>query len=195
MALVTVEELAAKMRTTLDEASAAMAVSIAASTIQTYTGQHIEATEHTDFVPVVVSTRTSPWPGSTQPPASWSRFLSVLVLHQRPVVAVDSVTVDGVMLAESEWWWGGGQRVWLSGVDGGVYAEVTYTAGYDPIPDDIKAVALALAADEYSTTSPAVASEQLGDYQVSYRRDAATLNRYKAILDRYRPRSGTVRVG
>ena len=48
-------------------------------------------------------------------------------------------------------------------------AEVGYTAGYDPVPADLKAVVLALAAEEYATPSPVVASERLGDYQVTYK--------------------------
>lgn len=195
MALVTVEELAAKMRATLDEASAAQAVAAACATAQTLTGQTLESADHSEMVEVEIVIRPPIMSRGQGNFDCFGRYVGRVSLGQRPVTAVDSVVGDGLAVVEPSWWWDGrAPYVWLA--DPGIrMAEVGYTAGYDPVPADLKAVVLALAAEEYATPSPVVASERLGDYQVTYKADAALSKRMSDVLRRYGRAVSSVRTG
>lgn len=93
-----------------------------------------------------------------------------LELPERPVISVASVKVDGVLLAATGYRLADSMLIrrtsgWTGPVDSLI--EVTYTHGYDPIPDDIRAATLALAAR--MTSNPlGVRQEGIGSYSVSY---------------------------
>lgn len=121
--------------------------------------------------------------------------LSILLPSDRlPVVAIASVkNLDRVGVeytidpADYDWSdngvihlnWGAGwdaTRRWWTTRRGGVV--VTYTHGYDPVPDDVAGVCLDMAKRLYdaaaSTTSGAdVRSETLGDYTITYQSTGA----------------------
>lgn len=104
-----------------------------------------------------------------------------LVLPQRPVVAVTSVTLAGVLLPGTDyefdadtgrlrWIWRKATtvipavyRCWPEGAD----VVVVYTHGYATIPADIKDLALELSQTVYTNPNQ-VTSETLRDYSVTY---------------------------
>lgn len=197
MSLVTVEDLARKMRGTLDPEAAALACEAASAIAQNITGQTLEVADHLSTIEIDVATRRPPRSGSPLPPADWGRVLGVVKLPQRPVRSVTEVMIDGVPIDEgAQWWWDGAVTLWIGDTDG-VAATVGYSAGYDPIPADLRAVVLNIAASEYAVTSEAIASERLADYQVSYRAsdDAAVTARQRVLLSRYSPSVTTIRLG
>lgn len=124
-----------------------------------------------------------------------------LFLPEPPVTEVTSVTVGDTEVADASYEFssdGGlrGPAVW-TGFDepssimwGGPSSEVvvTYSHGYDPIPEDIKAVCLSLAARLYDNPSGA-ASETIGSYSYSGAGEGgALLTDYeRSICHRYRP--------
>ena len=194
MTLVTAEELSTRMRVPVDQFAAELACESATAIIQNLTRQHLLAAEHTDTFPVEMALRAAPYPLSDHPGAGLS---ATLRLWQRPVKAVLTVELDGVTLDADQWWWDGEATVWLTTGDSGVEGKVTYEAGYDTPPRDLRAVALAIAANEYTQVSDAIAMERLADYQVSYRvaDDAAVTGRQKVILSRYAASVSTLRLG
>lgn len=196
MTLVSVDDLARKMRITLDPEAAALACETATAVAQNVTGQHLVVADHSSTVEISLATRRKPKKGSPQPMAAWGSILGTVTLPQRPVRAVTSVAVDEVPLDADQWWFDGVNTVWIGDTEG-VAATVDYSAGYDPVPDDLRAVALSIAASEYAVTSEAVASERLADYQVTYRAadDAAVTGRQKVLLSRYSPSVTTIRLG
>lgn len=116
-----------------------------------------------------------------------------LQLPESPVVTVSAVTIDRVAIPATSYdlidstlhrdlgWSGPGAAV-----------QVTYTHGYDPIPVDIWAVTLQLAAR--NMTSPlGVRQESIGSYSVSYGGDdaGAGTDALLAALSRYRLRTAS----
>jgi hypothetical protein len=180
VSLISVEELRIRMQRDIDEATAQQACDLATGQVQSLTRQTLERAEH-----VEACTLSGRWDGS--------RWTVATRLRQRPVVTVDTVDVDGVELDPAGWGWDAATG-WLTVNDTAVTScTVTYTAGYDPIPADLKAVALDLAVADVANPA-GVASERLGDYSVQFA-DRSKENRMKAILGRYTPQAGTVRVG
>jgi hypothetical protein len=125
-----------------------------------------------------------------------------LVLPQRPVVSVSQIRVNSLVLQD---WVLSGDRLLRTGgwrrlpgtttyPDPGL-VEVTYTHGWDEVPDDVRTVCLDLASttvtnpsglrsvsiDDYSRT---FASETLGSGSLS--------EAHRSILSAYRRRIGTV---
>lgn len=131
-------------------------------------------------------------------------------LPQRPVTAVDTVDdVDGNSL---EFTWDAGDVVYLDSVAGRAFeletvprrlplrwADVTYTAGYETVPDDIVAVVCSIAARSLGATPEhaGVTSMSLGDAAIGYGTVGASgalgmFDGERAVLDRYRRIGGTI---
>lgn len=113
----------------------------------------------------------------------------LVTLPQYPVTAVGSVqTVDGDDVDVT--WDGSLLTVYAAG---GTYVDVTYTHGYDPVPDDIVALVCQIAGRALSTppTSSGVTQETLGAYTYGIGSAAASgplgmLDEEKATARAYR---------
>ncbi|MFJ3201014.1 hypothetical protein [Streptomyces sp. NPDC086989] len=139
--LATAADLAAAtQRTDLDPAAADLALASASAVIRSWTRQSITRVED-DVVTLRVLTPEE------------------LVLPQRPIISVSQVRVNSLILVD---WVLSGERLLRTGgwrhlpgtttyPDPGL-VEVTYTHGYDEVPDEVRAVCLDLAA--MSVTNP-----------------------------------------
>jgi hypothetical protein len=163
--------------TAAEESAAILLLEGATAEIEAEVGRTFSTTTHSDVLS-----------------GTWSVDL---VLPQRPVTAVTSVTLNGLAVAtgawewndlalirrgitiangfdsdlESDWneygWQGGG---WRSGLHWGGPASsiaVVYTAGYATIPADLRFLCLQVAARTFLNPSQ-IRSEQLGAYAVTY---------------------------
>jgi hypothetical protein len=100
-----------------------------------------------------------------------------ILLPQRPVVSVESLSVMvwGNLTPTVGWVWDGLDRIWVGGIGtvinlpeeiiqaiefGVTVAEVSYTAGYQLVPDDVVAVTAGLAARAMSIPAGGVVSSQ-----------------------------------
>lgn len=179
MALFDLTDLAGYIQSDLDTATATICRDIATGIIVGHTRQIIEETDHTHTLPVS--------PGL------------VVTLPQRPVTAIDSVTVDGTALDADGWSWDGiSPQLILADAPADTWtATVAYTAGHTTVPADIRAVALSIAARAYNN-SLGVRSEAIDDYSVTYAGGGDTLATVgllpaeSKILDRHRSIIGTV---
>jgi hypothetical protein len=175
---------------------------IASGTIRNEAGQQLELVED-DEVTL---------------PGVWER---VLWLPQRPVVEVSAISINDFALPPGTWvvrssgqlmpffapllnwsdadgWWGGpgGSNSWWGGPAATV--AVTYTHGYDPIPDDLRGVCLALAQRLLLLPlSGAVVSESIADYSITYGRLATNqlMADERRTVRRYRRRNATSLTG
>lgn len=132
-----------------------------------------------------------------------------LELPERPVTAVTGVEVNGGTLAATEWWWPGkgyllrGQAPTAGNLTaptvcadwGGPDAviEVTYSHGYSPIPDDVRAVCVAVATRAAENPTGA-RSETIGQRSIAWGGESGSVleltTAERHILNRYRVRSG-----
>jgi hypothetical protein len=88
----------------------------------------------------------------------------VLELPQRPVIAVTAI--NG--LTTDQWAWDGGQRLgFVSGGWWGSAVQVTYSHGYDDIPDDVVGIVLTAAARAWMNPAGLV-SETVGAASFQY---------------------------
>ena len=117
--------------------------------------------------------------------------LDCLLLAQRPVTAVSSVSVDGTAIDSDDYVFTAGGKLLRNKCDvwrkGRQNVAVTYTAGYatDDVPRSIRMVALQIAA-RYVIQGVAE-SEVVGDVQLSYGMNAADLTQNELrILNKYR---------
>jgi hypothetical protein len=117
-------------------------------------------------------------------------------LSQRPVTTVDeAAAVDGTVL--TGWEWDGLDR--LTGLTDDV-VDITYTHGWEPVPDDVIGVVCAIAARSLpGDADPGIVSEAIAGY--SYTRGSVTaagpwgmFTQEQQILDRYRRPGGTARL-
>lgn len=153
-----------------DDAAAAQALRIASSLIRGYTRQTLTRVEDDQ--------ETHDGRGST-----------IVMLAELPVEAVTAVTLDGdaltagddftaaphgVLYREGGGTWGTGRQTIV----------VTYTHGYDQVPDDLKGVCLDVASRVLANPE-GHEREQIGAYGVGYARQRLTPDD-KQILDRYR---------
>lgn len=138
-----------------------------------------------------------------------------LVLPQRPVVSVDlvKVIVNGSPTTTTGWVWDGLDRVWIGNLgivinlaedlfnavaNGVTVAEVTYTAGYATVPDDVVAVTAGLAGRALTVPAGgAFTQQQVGPFSYTVAPWAQggplTLSESdKAILSQYRRSAQTV---
>ena len=180
MPLITPAELATKLQRTIADDVAQQACDLASAQVQALTKQTLVQASHVEHVELDVLVVDGV-------------MRAVTPLWQRPVVAVDTVTVAGVDLYEDAWWWEPSLDLVVLADATTARATIEYTAGYDPIPGDLKAVALMFAAAEVANPT-GVVSESLGDYSVTWS-DKATTARIDMILGSYRRRAGTIRLG
>lgn len=143
-------------------ASCQRAVSEASAAIRNYCRQYIELVEDDEYTFDVR-------------PARWN-----LLLPELPVVEVSDVVEDDEgLVVEDDYELGAHGQVWRVGrrwAAGNQIVTVTYTHGYETIPDDIIVVATRAAARAYqaglraadSDGVPGIASKALGDFSVSY---------------------------
>lgn len=171
--------------------SAEAAIKAATETIRNYTNQEISLSEN-DVIVLDGNGRTR------------------IFLPELPVASISDVKVDGESLVDGEDYKLGqygvlyrlGGSVWSDGVQN---IEITYTHGYDPVPDDIVSICARAAARAYQAGlraedqgGIAVQSMGLGDYQVTYGQEShgegyagvsgvrPLLYSEKDVLDRYR---------
>ena len=158
--------LQVQISTAAQIASAERAIAEASAAIRNYCHQEIEL--------VTNETITLDSAGGTK-----------VFLPQLPVLSVAEVVEDDETLVEDDDYklgqWGIFHRVdakWTSGIQ---ILEITYTHGYETIPDDVVAVCARAAARAYqaglkaaSTEGvPGIAATSLGDYSVSYAGEAS----------------------
>lgn len=174
---------------------AVSALEIASAAIQNRTGQTIERVDDD----TIVLAGTDDWR---------------LTLPQRPVVEATVATIDGVAplagsyqliddtllrvggwrgpsMASANWPDWSGYRLAVPSV-----IEVTYTHGFDQIPDDIRAVCLQMAVRVMQNPA-GVRQESIGTYSVSYGGDiggSAMSPAEEKMLGRYRLRAGSVKL-
>lgn len=172
------DELAAFLRVPAFDAPGIVAANLclagASAAIQRYTGQQIELV--TDDVQKLQGT--------------WSKELE---LPQWPVVSVSDVRINSGVVAPGTWFltsngrlyrgylpifngpddWGGDLFLtsWLGPIS---TVQVTYTHGWETIPDDVKLVTLRVAARAMGNPTAAT-QEHIGAYSVSYAPGTATL--------------------
>jgi hypothetical protein len=109
------------------------------------------------------------------------------VLSRWPVLAVDSVAVDGVALAAADYTW---ESAGILERVAGVWrcAEritVSLTAGHDPIPSSVRGLVLELATGSWDNPA-AKKSERLGDWQAAWVRAGMSLSTSdRKVLRRY----------
>lgn len=121
------------------------------------------------------------------------RGLSRIWLRQRPVVSVAAVSSDGYDLDNTSgdaWTFNPdtGELLWSNGLDDPRFAarfargfrnvEVTYTAGFDPIPEPVATAVILTArwlADRMNA-SGAFQSERIGDYSYTLATQAGVLS-------------------
>lgn len=181
----TAAELAAVMQTPVDSAAADLALASASAVIRRWTRQTI-----TRVTGDVVQLRAAD--------------CDALVLPQRPVVSVSEVKVQALVLTD---WVLSGDRLLRTGgwrhlpgtssyPDPGI-VHVTYTHGWDEIPDDVRAVCLDLASATLANPSM-LRQEGIDDYTRTFAAESLGLgglsDSHKAMLGDYRRRIGTVRL-
>jgi hypothetical protein len=188
--LFTVSELASYLQRDLDTSSATLAKESAQGIVRAYCNQEITTATNTSVkLPIDVE--------------SWSY---VVYLPQRPVVAVSSVTVNGVTYVDgTDYAWNGfSPYIRLRKVDEAAaafedepVAVVTYTSGYSTVPPAVKAVALAVAARQYDNPQGLrqVSVDDYAETRAGADDDLAGVSLLKAeraILDRYKRTVGSV---
>lgn len=195
MALITPDDLALRLGGTLEQDRAQLACDLASAVVQSITGQNIVRAEHVSTLPVLFGTLPRiQWPTGHQC-ESWPTIVGVVDLPQRPVTDVANVAAWGVDLAATAWWWDGLSPSLYVEDPEVVTATVTYTAGYLPVPDEVKAAALALASDEYVNPS-GVTQETIGSYSVTYGATGGPgqAGAIRTILARYSIRADSIRL-
>ena len=179
----TAAELAAMVQAPVDAAAADLALASASAVIRRWTRQTI--TRVTDDVAQL-------------------RVINCdeLVLPQRPVVSVSEVKVNALVLND---WVLSGDRLLRTGgwrylpgtstyPDPGI-VQVTYTHGWDEIPDDVRAVCLDLASSTVSNPGM-LRQESIDDYSRTLAAESLGLGAlseaHKSMLGDFRRRIGTV---
>lgn len=188
--LFTLSELASYLQRDLDTATALLAQQGAQKIVRTYCRQDITSATYT-AANLAIRAEDTYWR---------------VDLPQRPVSAVTTVSVNGTAytLGTDYAWNGASAYIRLARL---VYtsasfqdeprATVTYTAGYSTTPEDVKDVALAVAARQYDNPR-GLRMESIDDYSGTRAgadddlAGVSLLAAEKAILDRYRVRSGSV---
>lgn len=168
--LATVAQLNAAAQREVPADVAEFALAVASAKVRTYTRQTIS---------LVVDDAVDLGP----------TYSDELRLPQRPVLSVSSIEVDGVVLDSGSYRLRGDVLVSRCGWSAG--AVVTYTHGWDPIPDDVAGVVADLA--KVGVTNPGMLrSLAIDDYTETYATEAinsATLTAsQKADLGPYRRR-------
>lgn len=194
--LFTLTELASFLQRDLDTSSATLARAAGQSAVRKFLRLDVDARTYTGVIlPIEVV-------GANY----------AVQLPQRPVTAVTTVTVAGTTYTEGAtsdgWAWDGwSQTVLLSNLTtpaddfhAGDYAVVTFDAGWSSIPDDIKGVAMAVAARQYDNPQ-GLRSRSVDDYSETMAGSdealasaAGLLPSERATLREYRASAGSVRI-
>lgn len=187
--LATPEDLAALLQRDVDTASATLAIEVGTAVVQAAAGQRIVRATSTDVV-------------------VWGGTDNVLVLPERPVISVASVTYGGSALAE-----GTASGTWRLARDGlwrdlgwsEVYGEpwsveVTWTHGYLTTEQGIqlgRGVALGLSRGLFNNPD-GVVREAIDDYSVAYAEASAALEAQPSVIallrKQYGRKAGMVRI-
>ena len=179
----TAAELAAMMQAPVETAAAELALASASAVIRRWTRQNI--TRVTNDVAQL-------------------RIIDcdALVLPQRPVVSVAEVKVNALILND---WVLSGDRLLRTGgwrrlpgttayPDPGL-VRVTYTHGWDEVPDDVRTVCLDLASASLANPSM-LRQETIDDYSRTFAAETLGVGglsvAHKELLSAYRRRIGTV---
>ena len=181
--LITVPELG----TVADEDEAARACALASGMVLDYLGRATVVEEtYTHTLPVSADVRVRD--EGVEP----SGTVGVIVPLVTPVTEVTTVTVAGVDLVEDvEWSWDASRGEIVIDDPAAWEATVVYDAGWEEAPAGLRAVARRLALSLIANPA-GLRSEQAGDYSVSFNgADFSPLER--RILDRYRPKAGTIK--
>lgn len=187
--LATIDQLQARLSVDISDVErAGVLLEDASATVRSYCGQDFTASTTTARLKVK---------------------RNVVRLPQRPVTDVDEVAdTNGNTLTHE---WVAGDRVkiqanlddfssvpWSSDIS---WVDVTYSHGYESVPDDIIAVVCQIAGRAFGTSPEAAAlsSESLGSYAYSTGGAAASgavgmLAGERAVLDRYRRQAGSITV-
>lgn len=143
--------------------SAQLALDLATGAIRDHTRQHLSLVEDDE---VTLNGNTS----------------RQLVLPERPVVSVSTVNINGTPIAPVGWqlvrdtiWWGNTLLNVANATDDLGYGwgtistpiDVTYTHGFDPIPDGIRAVCAYVAFQAFRQPIP-ITAESIGNYSVAF---------------------------
>lgn len=194
--LVTVADLAAllgRVFTPAQEQQAQALLDQASSVVRAYVRQDLTRATTTDVFTMRRADRMLRHCGG------------LVSLPQRPVVDIESVSVDGTETLD---WWQEGQeilvRAWAWDVPPAAHrpprVTVTYTHGFDPVPGDIMAI-VAQAATRVMVNPSSIRSETVGGESVTYLIPATgealgvLLSRTEQrVLDRYRLTAATVRI-
>lgn len=183
MAFASVTDLAALLRRSIDDedAGALLALDLATGAIRNEARQHISLVEDEDIVLA-------------------GRWSSDLWLPERPVIEISSIEIvpsAGVSepLGVTAYQWDGQGHIQLaSGSWGGPSATVpiTYTHGFETIPDDIRGLCLQVASRVFDNPGN-VAQESIGSYSYSVstasRTGVALSEDERRICWRYRRRT------
>jgi len=181
----TAAELAATVQAPVDAAAAELALASASAVIRKWTRQTI-----TRVADDVARLRVID--------------CDELVLPQRPVVSVSEVKVNALVL--NDWVLSGDRLLRMGGwrylpgtssyPDPGI-VQVTYTHGWDEVPDDVRAVCLDLAASTVSNPGM-LRQESIDDYSRTLAAESLGLGAlsgtHKEMLGDYRRRIGTARL-
>lgn len=161
--LATVADLAAILGRTFtpaQEAQAERLLELASAAVRATTGQDITRATTTDTFSI---RRADP---------VLHRCAGVVTLPQRPVVDITSVSVDGAVT--QDWWQDGSDlllRSWSWGRPPAAHrppqVTVTYTHGFDPVPDDIAAIVLQ-AANRAIVNPSQLRAETVGGESLTY---------------------------
>jgi L-arabinose isomerase len=94
----------------------------------------------------------------------------VISLPRQPVIAVQSVTVDGLAVTDYQKRGANLYRILRWGGTSSYAADVvvTYTYGYTTVPGSVELAVLQLAAELYERPVSSISSEQIDDYVVRY---------------------------
>lgn len=179
----TAAELAALTQTSLDGAAAELALTSASAAIRSWTRQAISR-----VVDDVATLRVID--------------CDELVLPQRPVVSVSEVKVNALVLTD---WVLSGDRLLRTGgwhylpgtttyPDPGL-VQVTYTHGWDEVPDEVRSVCLDLASATLANPSM-LRQETIDDYSRTFASESlgtgALSDTHRMLLTDYRRRVGTM---
>lgn len=190
--LATATELAALLQRDLDTSSATQAVAQASAIVRRHCKQNIDSQTYTS-VKLPIEPLDHTW---------------AVALPQRPVTAVSAVSVNGTpYVADTDYAWNGfapyirlAKRTWTTAAfQDEPVATVTYTAGFAVVPEDVKAVVLAVAARIYDNPT-GLRSYSIDDHSEGYAgadddlAGVALLRSEKSLLRDYRLRAGSVRV-
>jgi hypothetical protein len=193
---VTVADFAARLGRTLTPAQEAQAQALlddASSVVRAYIRQDITRATTTD---TFTMRRADPL---------LHRCGGIVTLPQRPVVDIDSVSVNGTVT--SDWWQEGNDilvRAWAWDQPPAAHrapqVTVTYTHGWDPVPGDIQAIVIQ-AANRVMVNPSGLRSETVGGESVTYlvpnggeALGVLLSELEKRALRAYRRSSGTVRL-